>query len=256
MRTGGLVKADQTSGGSSISMAVVGALAIVCCAGPLIFAAVAAGALPLLISAHQTVIAVIAAFLVVALWAAFAARRGGGSVVAIAGNALRSAFTAPALARSVLLLVLIGTPLTVFYLVALPAERFGALAWGALQFLTPGDAVAAVVIGLGVPLSIALNVTAQRARATQTTLTFGGVIAALLPSSLCCTTLIPSALAALGASAPAIMHVSGKFQGFFAEYAAAFIGFAVAAVLFSLWLAASNLAAGCTTCLVPSKESS
>jgi hypothetical protein len=256
MFAGDSVKTDSTPEGSVYSVVVVGLLAVLCCAGPFIFATIAAGALPLLIDAHQTLFADVAAVFVVALWIAFAARRSGSSALAIVRDALRAAFSPPALVRSALLLVLIGAPLTVFYLVALPAERFGALAWGALQFLTPGDAIAALLIGLGVPLSIALNVAAQRARAAQTTLTFGGVLAALLPSGLCCTTLIPSALAAVGASAPAIMHVSGKFQGFFAQYAAAFIGFAVAAVLFSLWLAADNLAAGCTTCIVSPKESS
>jgi hypothetical protein len=253
---GDIVKTDSTPDGSVFPVAVLGLLAVLCCAGPFIFATVAAGALPLLIGVHQTLLADLAALVIVGLWIAFAARRSGGSALAIVRDALRAAFSPPALVRSALLIVLIGAPLTVFYLVALPAERFGALAWGALQFLTPGDAIAAAIIGVGVPLSIALNIAAQRARAAQTTLTFGGVIAALLPSSLCCTTLIPSALAAVGASAPAIMHVSGKFQGFFAQYAAAFIGFAVAAVLFSLWLAAANLAAGCMTCIVSPKESS
>jgi hypothetical protein len=256
MFAGDIVKTDSTPDGSVFPVAVVGLLAVLCCAGPFIVASVAAGALPLLVGAHQTLLADIAAVVIVVLWIAFAARRNRVRVVAIARDALRAAFSPPALVRSALLLVLIGAPLTVFYLVALPAERFGALAWGALQFVTPGDAVAALLIGLGVPLSVALNVAAQRAHAAQTSLTFGGVLAALLPSSLCCTTLIPSALAAVGASAPAIMHVSGKFQGFFAQYAAAFIGVAVAAVLFSLWLAASNLAAGCTRCIVSPKESS
>lgn len=236
-------------------MSVVGVLAIACCAGPFLVVATVSGALPLLFDAHQTLIADVTAVALVTLFAALAARRRGQRMFAPVRDGLRLAFTPPALTRSALLMLIIGVPLTVFYFVALPAERFGALALGALQLLTPGDAAAAVLIGFGVPASIALNLAARRARATQATLTFGGVIAALLPSSLCCTTLIPSALAALGASAPAIMHVSGRFQGFFAQYAAAFIGFAVAAVLFSLWLAAGNLAAGCTTCAIPVKES-
>ncbi|MHB8240202.1 MAG: hypothetical protein ACYDFS_11295 [Vulcanimicrobiaceae bacterium] len=204
--------------------------------------------------ARAMLIADLAAIIVVLLWATFAARRTGESTGVLAAAAMKLAFTPPAVLRSALLMLLIGVPLTAFYLVALPAERFGALAWGALQFLTPGDAIAAVLIGVGVPVSIAMNVAARRAQATQTTLTFGGVIAALLPSSLCCTTLIPSALATLGASAPAVMHLSGRFQGFFAQYAAAFIGFAVAAVLLSLWLAASNLTAGCALSLVTTKD--
>lgn len=232
-----------------------GIVAILCCAGPFIIAALAGSAVPLLIGAHQTLVAVLGAAIVVVLVATVISRARGRSLPVLARDALHLAFTPPSLQRSTLLIVLIGIPLTAFYLVALPAERFGALAWGALQFLTTGDALAAVLLGVGVPLTIALNLAARRTQATQTTLTLGGVIAALLPSSLCCTTLIPSVLAALGASAPAIMHTSGRYQAFFAQYADAFIGFAVAAVLFSLWLAASNLVAGCITCVLPAKES-
>lgn len=247
---------SATTPGGSFPMLLMTFAAVTCCAGPFLFAAIVSGALPLLIGAHQTLVADIAAIVAVLLWVALAVRRSGRGLLVTIAQALHAAWAPSARVRSALLVLIVGAPLTVFYLIALPAERFGAFAWGALQFLTPGDALAAVLLGLGVPASFALNLAAQKARATQTSLTFGGVIAALLPSSLCCTTLIPSALAALGASAPAIMHTSGRFQGFFAQYSAAFIGFAVAAVLFSLWLAASNLAGGCTTCAIPTKEPS
>lgn len=249
------MKSSISNEGSLWPMFLVALAAIACCAGPFIFAALLSGGLALSIGAHQTLVTDAAAIVAVLLWVAVAIRRSGGNLLGLFTDALRLASAPPARVRSALLMLLVGGPLTVFYLVALPAERFGAFAWGALQFLTPGDGLAAVLIGFGVPASFALNLAAQKARATQTSLTFGGVIAALLPSSLCCTTLIPSALAALGASAPAIMHTSGRFQGFFAQYSSAFIGFAVAAVLFSLWLAASNLARGCTTCTIPTKES-
>ena len=235
-------------------MVVLSILAITCCAGPLFVGAMAGGALSLIFAAHQTLVADITAIIAVVLAAWFIARRNAQSMLLVIVNAFRLAFSSAARLRSVFLVVLVGVPLTIFYLIALPAERFGAISWGALQFVTPGDALAAVLIGLGVPASITLNVAARKTRATETTVTFGGLVAALLPSSLCCTTLIPSALAAFGASAPAIMHTSGRYQAFFAQYAAAFIGFAVAAVLFSLWLAVSNLIASCTTCHVPTKE--
>jgi hypothetical protein len=207
------------------------------------------------VKAQPTLAADAVAIAAVLLWVAAALLRSRRSLWDVIAGSVRAAWAPPARLRSASLMLLVGAPLAAFYLVALPAERFGALAWGALQLLTPGEVIAALVIGLGVPASFALNLAANKARATHASLTFGGVVAALLPSSLCCTTLIPSALAALGASAPAIMHTSGKFQSFFAEYSWAFIGFAVAAVLFSLWLAASNLAGGCTTCPIPAKES-
>lgn len=247
------MKSEPSSSGSALSVAIVGVLAIACCSGPLILAALASGALPLLFASNQTLLAVIGAMAVVVLWVWFATRRRERSSISLLRDAFRSAFTTPALTRSALLMAVIGVPLTVFYLVALPAQRFGALSWGALQFLTPGEALSSVLLGLGAPAGIALNLAAHKLRPAQATLTVGGVVAALLPASLCCTTLVPSVLAALGASTPVIMHTSGRYQGFFAQYASGFIGFAVATVLLSVWLAASNLA-GPATCAVRTKE--
>lgn len=241
------------SGASPLLTIAVGVVAVACCAAPFFAGALAAGSFASLLGAHQTLAAVAAAAFAIALAVMVGTRPQ--RVAATLREATRLAFAPQARLRSILLLLLVGVPLTFFYLLALPAERFGALALGALAFLTPGDALAAVLLGFGVALSFALNLAAHRARAAQTSLTFGGVVAALLPSSLCCTTLIPSALAALGASAPAVMHLSGRFQGFFAQYAAAFVGTAVAAVLFSVWLAARNLSGG-ASCALSIKESS
>ncbi len=209
---------------------------------------------PFLLAAHQTGLAVFVA-LALALAAIFAhAALQSRSPFVTLCDALTIAFRGTNLRRSFALTALIGVPATAFYLVALPAERFGAFALGALRFLTPGDALASAIVGFGVALTVALNVAAHRAHASQTALTFGGVVAALLPSSLCCTSLIPSLLAALGASAPAVLHLTGRFQGVFAVYAAAFIGFAVLAVLTSVWLAAFNLTGSCATRAPIAKE--
>lgn len=203
---------------------------------------------PTLLAVGAAVLAAIAAIIVDA---AISHRNLVASAAVAWGTAFRGAYAA----RSVAILVAFGSAFTAFYLVALPAERFGALSFAALQFLTVGDACAAALIGYGAGLTFALNATARRSKATQTTLTFSGVVAALLPSSLCCTSVIPSLLATLGASAPAVLHLTGRFQGFFATYASAFIGVAVFAVLISLWLAIVNLTGYCSTNLPLTEES-
>lgn len=147
--------------------------------------------------------------------------------------------------QSFLLVFGLGSALGLFYAIALPAEQFGAFAFGALAFITPEELFAALVIGYGTMLAIAINLSSNAARTPQSALSFGGAITALLPSSLCCTTLIPSALAALGASAPAVLRLTGRFQGFFATYSAEFIGVAVIAVLGSLWLAVRTSNTAC-----------
>lgn len=247
---------STSSDGSVMAFVFVALAAAGCCLAPLLVVAIAAGSLPLLLGEQQTLLSVLGAAFLTATVAMVTTKLRGSNLAVQVREAVIFAFAPPRRRLSALLLVLIGTPFTVFYLVALPAERFGAIAWGALQFLTPGEAIAAVLLGFGTAATIALNVAAGRLRPTSTTLSFSGIVAAIVPTSLCCTTVIPSVLAALGASAPAIMHISGRYESFFANYAAAFIGFAVAAVLLAFWLAVGNLTAVCTTCSSPMKVSS
>jgi hypothetical protein len=171
-------------------------------------------------------------------------------------NALRIAFTPPARRRSLLLLGGLGVPLTIGYLVALPAGRYGAFSWSALQLLTPGEALASLIVGIGVSLTFALNAVRPHGGRGPATLSLSGILAALLPSSLCCTSLIPSALAAAGASAPAVLRLSGRYASFFARDAGVFVGVAVAAVLVSLWLAARSATAVCPVSEVASTHPS
>jgi len=168
------------------------------------------------------------------------------------GSATLRTFRARPLA-STLLVALGGSALAGFYAIALPAERFGAFSLGALAYLSPGEAIAAAIVGYGGMLGIAINLASNAARSAGGALTSGGLVAALLPSSLCCTTLVPSALAALGVSAPAVLHVTGRFQGFLAAYSDAFVAFAVIAVLAALLLAVRT--ANNTCKITPQKES-
>lgn len=243
------------SAGPVTALAFVVLALVICCLAPLLVVAIAATTLPLLIGEQQLLLAVLGAALMTATVAIVTTKMRGTNLAVQIREAMIFAYSPPRRTLSAVLLVLIGAPLIVFYLVALPAERYGAFAWGALQFLTPGEGLAAVFLGFGTAASIVLNVAASRLRPTSMTLTFSGIVAAIVPTSLCCTTVIPTVLAALGASAPAIMHVSGRYESFFATYAAEFIGFAVAAVLLAFWLAVGNLTAVCTTCSSPMKVS-
>lgn len=227
------------SGNGASVVFIGGALGALCCVAPLAFPAILAATTPLFFALHETLFTVAGAIAIAGIWIWVSAGSRGQSPVKLIAAAFAQA------APSLLLISLFAVALSTFYLVALPAERYGAFSWGALQLLTPGDALAAVVIGTGVPLTVALNVAVRKTHPAQRTLTFGGAIAGLLPSSLCCTTLIPSALALFGASAPAIMHTTGRYQSFFAEYATAFIAFAVGAVLFSFWLAVRTVTGTC-----------
>jgi hypothetical protein len=141
----------------------------------------------------------------------------------------------------------LGTLITAFYLVMLPSSAVGGFTPVALHYLTPLLALAAIALGYGFALTIAINVSsfARRNRASGV-VGVGGLLAAVLPGSLCCTSVVPSLLAALGASTPTILGTSGKIQSVFANYEGAFIGASVAAVGLSIVLAARNHASSCS----------
>ncbi|TAM78255.1 hypothetical protein EPN44_01275 [bacterium] len=163
--------------------------------------------------------------------------------------ALTTTFSRPALARTLVIVLVLGSLISFFYVVALPAGTLGALSFAALRFLTPWQVLASVLLGYGFALVIAMNAAAAGGngglRKGAGALGIGGLVASLLPSSLCCTPVIPLVLAALGVSAPTIFRTSGVFQAFFALHAAAFVSVSIGLVLLSVWLAAYNFTSGC-----------
>jgi hypothetical protein len=158
------------------------------------------------------------------------------------------AFAGRARIRSLTITLVLGSLLTAFYLVMLPSSAVGGLAFVAVHYLTPLLALAAIVLGYGFALTVAINVSSftQRSRAAGV-VGVGGLLAAVLPGSLCCTSVVPSLLAALGASTPTILGTTGKIQSVFANYESAFIGASVAAVVLSIVLAARNHVSSCST---------
>ena len=70
----------------------------------------------------------------------------------------------------------------------------------------------------------------------------GAVIAAIIPSGLCCTSAIPAILAAFGASTATVIGVTGELQGPFATYETLFITISIGLLLLSVLLASRNIA--------------
>ena len=140
----------------------------------------------------------------------------------------------------------LGSIATAFYLVMLPSSAVGGLSLLALHYLTIPLAIAAFILGYGFALAIAINLGAfsQRSRTAEVA-GVGGLLAAILPGSLCCTSLVPTALAAFGASATTVLGTTGKIQSLFARYESAFIVASIAGVLVSVVLAARNRVSAC-----------
>ncbi len=74
---------------------------------------------------------------------------------------------------------------------------------------------------------------------------FGAVIAAIIPGGLCCTSVIPSVLAAFGASTTTIIDVTGKFQGPFATYETLLIAFSIGILFLGILLVSRNIVRCC-----------
>lgn len=143
-------------------------------------------------------------------------------------------------------MAVLGTGATMFYLFMLPSPAVGRLSAAALRYLTPPLAAAAIMLGFGFALAVVINAgaIAQR-RHTAEVVGIGGLIASLLPGSLCCTSGIPSLLAVLGLSTSSILGTTGRIQSIFALHENAFIAVSVAAVLVSILLAVRNRTSAC-----------
>ncbi|MGC8478573.1 MAG: hypothetical protein ACP5NE_01440 [Candidatus Micrarchaeia archaeon] len=106
--------------------------------------------------------------------------------------------------------------------------------------------IASLLIGVLLSLSLSMNAYALSNKARQTSkMGLGAAIIAILPSSLCCTTVIPALLAAFGASTSTIFGVAGIIQGPFATYGALFIAASIVLLLLSILLVSRSLVKCC-----------
>jgi hypothetical protein len=162
-------------------------------------------------------------------------------------SALTLTFGSPDSRRSYAIALGLGTVATAFYLVMLPSSAVGGFSLAAVHYLTAPFALAAAALGYGFALAIAINVGGfSRQRRGAEIIGLGGLLTAVLPGSLCCSSLVPTLLATLGASAPTILGTTGKIQSIFALYEWAFIGASIAGVALSILLAARNRVAACS----------
>lgn len=136
-----------------------------------------------------------------------------------------------------------------FYLVTLPATYTGgAIGWVSLRYLNGELLVFALTLALLLSVVLTLNVYSFRTALQRqgTGLSLGAVLTSLVPSSVCCTSLVPSVLAAVGASTPQIFGLTGRIQGAVARYEALFLAAALILLLLALWLVVNNIRGSCS----------
>lgn len=147
-----------------------------------------------------------------------------------------------------LLALALFVPLLALYAITLPATYTGGyMGWVSLRHMDLRLALFA--LGLSTLLSLVLTMNAYALRRSLRHagkgLSAGAVLASVLPSSLCCTSVVPSLLALAGASTPQIFHLSGRIQGFIASHETAILGLSLLLLAWALGLASHNLRAAC-----------
>ena len=110
-------------------------------------------------------------------------------------------------------------------------------------------------LALAALLSLALSVNVYAVRASigrlSGGLTVGGVLSSLLPAGICCTPVVPTLLAIMGASTPQIFGLTGRIQGFFATYEPAILTAALILLVLSLHLGTRSILG---TCAIPERR--
>jgi hypothetical protein len=124
--------------------------------------------------------------------------------------------------------------LLAFYLMLLPAsETGGAFGPVALPFLTMRDVILAIVMSGLLALTLPLGVYGWRMGSGGGVVgSASGSIVALIGPLLCCSPILPIAIATIGASLPAVGAAATPLQGFIATHELAFY---TAAIVLMAW---------------------
>jgi hypothetical protein len=101
------------------------------------------------------------------------------------------------------------------YTVLLPSLPLGSLNFQVVRFVTPLQLAFAVVFGILLSLVVMVNIYSVRLRVKGTkAITIGSILAGAV-NGLCCTPVIPSLIAVLGASSTVVFQYSPPIQAFF-----------------------------------------
>jgi len=112
----------------------------------------------------------------------------------------------------------LGLAVTALYSLLLPFDYTQRLGLDNLRFLTPLTGIWSVLLGFGFAFLLTVQIHATRAMAAGRSAPVGGfaAVVSLLPSFLCCTPLVPTALAFIGLSGASLYSTTGGVQHFFA----------------------------------------
>ncbi len=134
------------------------------------------------------------------------------------------------------------------YVFTLPAVYTGGvIGLISLRYLDAELLFFSVALAALLSLALTLNIYALRAsiRRRSGGLSLAGVLSSFLPATICCTPVVPSLRAILGATTPQIFGLTGQIQGFFATYEPVILAFALVLLLVSLRLTTRSILGSC-----------
>ncbi len=148
------------------------------------------------------------------------------------------------LKRYALLFSILFTAVFILYFYLLESSATGIIDFGSYYIYF--DLLSAFAVSFLISLVITMNIYSYKLKAkTSKKLTLGSIIGAILPSSLCCTSIIPSLLAVLGFSTSFIVGNTGKLQSIFSIYGPGFIAVGVIIAYIGLVQITKNINASC-----------
>lgn len=134
------------------------------------------------------------------------------------------------------------TSIVLIYLFSVSAVGFLALKNYAVYYYY------GLAIGMSIlfSLNVMLNVHAYKSNAKSgTKITAVSIVSAVIPTSTCCTSVVPMTLSLFGASTPFILNNAGKLQSFFSVYEPVFFIISIALSFVSMLIIAKNMSRCC-----------
>jgi hypothetical protein len=111
--------------------------------------------------------------------------------------------------------LVLSVTISSLYIVLLPSLPLGTLNFQVVRFITPLQLAFAVVFGILLSLVVVINVYSAKFRVKGTkAITIGSILAGAV-NGLCCTPVIPSLIAVLGASSTVIFQYAPPIEAFF-----------------------------------------
>ena len=139
-------------------------------------------------------------------------------------------------------------PTLTLYAFALPATYTGGtIGLVSLRYLNLELVLISLAMAAALSVALTLNAYAYRVAADRRScsVTAGALVSSILPASVCCTPVVPTLLAFLGASTPQIFAFAGQVQGFFATWEMLILALALALMVFAIHLAAKSISPAC-----------